>query len=175
MMAHRHCPHCNNSCGLISPSPPGPDVGCELVHGTYKQGLKIRICTEKLKSAADMPPFWSSLQLLWSCSIRHHWNISYLSGSVNSSRQHTCLELNALSLYILLQSSWLFSTPDTHWQWQRTASPRPAAPSSNQGALTMLTAKNVSFKCIFNSRCLFLTKWTCPKNVKIWGQKMIDV
>jgi hypothetical protein len=36
----------------------------------------------------------SSLQLFWSCSIRNHWNISYLSGSVNSSRQLTCLALS---------------------------------------------------------------------------------
>jgi hypothetical protein len=33
---------------------------------------------EKLKPAPDMPPLWSSLQMLWSCSIRNHWNINYI-------------------------------------------------------------------------------------------------
>jgi hypothetical protein len=31
------------------------------------------------------PPFWNSLQLHWSCSIRNHWNISYLSGFSGAS------------------------------------------------------------------------------------------
>jgi hypothetical protein len=83
---------------------------------TYFQGLKIRICTEKLKSAPDMPPFWSSLQLHGSYSIRNHWNISYLSGALwtapGSSLVWHCLELNAFSLELLLQVlQTIFSTP----------------------------------------------------------------
>jgi hypothetical protein len=39
--------------------------------------LKMRICTEKLKSAPHMPPFWSSLQLLRSRSIQESLEMEF--------------------------------------------------------------------------------------------------
>jgi hypothetical protein len=64
-----------------------------------QQGLKIRICTEKLKSAlTDMPPFWSNCNcsgsVQYSKKSLEYMILVWLCESVNmvnSSRQLTCL------------------------------------------------------------------------------------
>jgi hypothetical protein len=57
--------------------------------GVLTQGLKIRICTEKLKSAPDMP---LSILEQFAIALELFQQIIGIS-----ARQLTCLELSALS------------------------------------------------------------------------------
>jgi hypothetical protein len=59
----------------------------------HRAGVENKDLHREAKISSRHASILTCLQLLWSCSIRNHWNISYLSGSVNSSRQLTCLEL----------------------------------------------------------------------------------